>query len=276
MKRRQFTPHYFLKNLFVIIFLLSFCMLFALNSCSNEKTAEQKWISIFNGKDLTGWKIKITGHELNNNYLNTFQVRDGKLIVSYDKYESFNGEFGHIFYDKKFSNYIMRIEYRFIGDQVPGGPGWAYRNSGIMFHCQSPESMLKDQDFPVSVEAQLLGGNGTDERSTANVCTPGTHFVMDGQLITDHCVSSRSKTFHGDQWVTMELEVHGNTAIKHRVNGESVMEYEKPQLDENDEDAQKLIQQGQAIMLSEGFISLQAESHPMEYRKVEILELKGN
>jgi len=262
-----------LKQLVTPILIMGMFTSLCLYSCSAEKKVEQKWVSLFNGKDLTGWKIKISGSELNDNYKNTFQVKDGNLVVSYDEYETFNGEFGHIYYDKKFSSYRMRVEYRFLGEQVPGGPGWAFRNSGIMFHCQSPESIGKDQDFPVSIEAQILGGNGTDERPTANVCTPGTHFSMEGHLITDHCTNSNSKTYHGDQWITMEIEVTGNGPIKHWVNGELVMEYDKPQLDENDEDAQKLIANGQNIMLSEGYISLQAESHPMEYRKVEILEL---
>ena len=130
---------------------------------------------------------------------------------------TFEGKFGHIFYKDKFSHYILRVEYRFVGDQTPGGPGWAFRNSGIMIHSQSPESMTRGQRFPVSVEVQLLGGNGRDERSTGNVCTPGTHIVMDGELVTRHCIRSRSKTYHGDQWVTMEVEVHGNSIIKHIV-----------------------------------------------------------
>ena len=199
-----------------------------------ESPINGRWISLFNGKDLDGWTVKIAGYELNDNYGNTFRVENGILKVSYDQYAKFDGKFGHLFYKEKFSHYKLRVEYRFVGDQTPGGPGWAFRNSGIMLHCQPPQSMTTDQDFPVSIEAQLLGGNGRDERSTGNVCTPGTHIVMDGKLVTRHCNSSRSKTYHGDQWVTMEVEVHGNSTIKHIVNGETVLEYEKPQLDEND------------------------------------------
>ena len=238
-----------------------------------DKTGKSRWINLFNGKDLKGWKVKIAGYKLNENYGNTFRVEDGILKVCYDKYEKFDGKFGHLFYKDKFSHYILRLEYRFVGEQTPGGPGWAFRNSGIMMHCQPPESMRKEQSFPVSVEVQLLGGDGKNERSTGNVCTPGTHIVMDGKLVTQHCISSRSKTYHGDQWVKMEVEVHGNGIIKHKVNGEVVLEYEKPQLDEKDADAQKLIKDG-GKMLREGYISLQAESHPVEFRKVQILPLK--
>jgi len=231
------------------------------------------WISLFNGKDLEGWKVKIAGHELNDNYKNTFRVENGILKVSYDQYDKFDGKFGHLFYKDKFSHYILRVEYRFVGDQTPGAPGWAFRNNGIMVHCQSPETMTKDQSFPVSIEVQLLGGDGKNERSTGNLCTPGTHVVMDGKLITPHVIGSRSKTYHGDQWVTITVEVRGNSTIKHIMNGETVLEYQKPQLDENDPDAKKLIKNGDK-MLHEGYIALQAESHPTEFRKVEMLPLQ--
>ena len=159
------------------------------------------------------------------------------LKVSYDKYSKFDGKFGHLFYKTPFSNYRLRVEYRFVGEQCPGGPGWAIRNSGAMIHGQTPESMRKDQDFPVSIEVQFLGGNGRNKRPTANVCTPGTNIVMGGKLITEHCTDSTSKTYHGDQWVTVEVEAHGNGVIKHIVNGQTVLEYEKPQLDPSDADA---------------------------------------
>jgi hypothetical protein len=248
----------------VIVFLLS-------ASCAVKQ--EDRWVSLFNGKNLEGWRVKIAGHELDENYGNTFRVENGLLKVSYDQYGAFNGEFGHLFYKDRFSHYILRVEYRFVGEQVAGGPDWALRNSGVMLHCQSPESMAKEQSFPVSIEAQFLGGNGTDERPTGNLCTPGTHVVMAGELVTQHCINSRSKTYHGDQWVTMQVEVQGDSLIKHLVNGEFVLEYEKPQLDESDPDAQKLLVNGEKS-LREGYIALQAESHPIEFRKVEIRILK--
>jgi hypothetical protein len=238
-----------------------------------EDTAESQWISLFNGKDLTGWTPKITGYALGENYGNTFRVEDGVLKVRYDQYEKFDGKFGHLFYKTPFSCYRLRLQYRFVGEQTPGGPGWALRNSGIMLHCQSPESMRKDQDFPVSIEAQLLGGNGKDKRSTGNMCSPGTHIVMNDRLITQHCVNSQSETYHGDQWVTMEVEVHGAGVIKHIVNGQTVLEYQEPQLDEGDADAKKLIANGDKT-LREGYISLQGESHPCEFRQIEILPLE--
>ncbi|RJP26599.1 MAG: DUF1080 domain-containing protein [Candidatus Omnitrophota bacterium] len=254
--------------------LFVFCLVFmGILTCANEK--EEGWISLFNGKDMDGWVPKITGCDLNDNYKNTFRVEDGVLKVCYDQYEKFSGNFGHLFYMKKFSHYRLRVEYRFVGEQTPGGPSWAFRNSGMMLHCQAPESMRKDQEFPVSIEAQLLGGGGTGTRTTNNLCTPGTNVVMDGKLITQHCTNSQSKTYHGDQWVTAEVEVHGDGIVKHFVNGELVMEYEQPQYDERDADGLKLINENNGEKkLAEGYISLQAESHPCEFRNVEILPLK--
>ena len=238
-----------------------------------DKAPQEKWIQLFNGKDLTGWKVKITGHELGDNHGNTFRVEDGVLKVCYDKYEKFDGKFGHLFCNKEFSNYRLRVEYRFTGEQVPGGPGWAFRNSGIMIHGQSPESMKKDQKFPVSIEVQLLGGRGSGKRTTGNLCTPGTNVVMDGKLITRHVINSSSETYHGDQWVKAEVEVRGNT-IKHLVEGKVVLAYSDPQLDEKDGDAKELIKAGKKKMLTGGSISVQSESHPVEFRKIELLELK--
>ncbi len=246
------------------------CALMAALAIGAEDTEEQgEWIQLFNGKNLDGWKIKITGYDLDDNYGDTFRVEDGVMKVCYDQYEKFDGKFGHIFYEKPFSNYIIRVEYRFVGEQAPGGPGWAFRNSGIMLHGQPPETMRKDQSFPVSVELQLLGGGGSGERSTGNVCTPGTHVVIDGKLVKRHCINSTSKTYHGDQWVTLEVEVHGNKVTKSILEGETVFEYSQPQLDEKDADARKLIKDGDK-MLYGGSISLQAESHPCEFRKVEL------
>jgi hypothetical protein len=231
-----------------------------------------EWISLFNGKDLEGWTPKIKGYPAGENYADTFRVEDGLLKVAYDKYPKFDGKFGHLVSKRKYSHYRLRVEYRFVGDQCPGGPGWALRNSGAMIHGQSAESMRKDQEFPVSIEVQFLGGNGKDARPTANVCSPGTHIVMGGKLIKTHCIDSKSKTYHGDQWVTVEVEVHGKGAIRHLVDGQPVLEYEQPQYDDTDADARTLMQGGDPL-IGEGTISLQAESHPIEFRKVELLPL---
>lgn len=259
------------KTSWIIAILL--LLLITANIASGEdKANSSRWIQLFNGKDLSDWKVKIKGYQLGDNFGDTFRVEDGLLKVVYDKYDKFDRKFGHIFYKENFSNYRLRVEYRFVGEQAPNGPGWAIRNSGVMVHGQSPESMRKDQDFPVSIEVQLLGGNGSDRRTTSNLCTPGTNVVMDGKLITRHCISSKSKTYHGEQWVTAEIEVRGAKLIKHIIDGQTVLSYSKPQLDERDADARKLLEDHPKL-LSGGSISLQSESHPIEFRKVELMKL---
>lgn len=238
--------------------------------------AEGEWVQLFNGKDLKGWTPKIRTYELGDNYADTFRVEDGAIKVSYDKYDGpFAERFGHLFFEKPFSHYLLRIEYRFVGEQAKEGPGWALRNSGVMIHGQTPETILKDQKFPVSLEAQFLGGDGEHERHTGSVCTPGTNIVYKGKFHTDHCTLSSSKTFHGDQWVTCEIEAHGHGLIKHKINGETVIEYEQPTLDEKDPDGKRLLEAGSPLKIEGGTISLQSESHPVEFRKVEIMELKA-
>lgn len=242
-------------------------------SCTAPKPKDEGWIQLFNGKDLNDWNIKITGFPLNENFGNTFRVEDSLLKVRYDQYTKFDKHFGHIFFKHPYSHYKIRVEYRFVGEQAPEGPGWAFRNSGIMIHGQSAESMEQDQDFPVSVEIQLLGGNGKDERSTLNVCTPGTNIVLNDSLWTQHCTNSTSKTYPGDQWVTVEVEVQGDSIVRHLIDGQTVLEYTKPQLDERDRNYAKLLPPDGNKLLKKGSISLQAESHPVDFRKVELLNL---
>ena len=252
--------------------LIPFLLMISFGSFAQKKTSG-KWIKLFNGKDLKNWKIKIKDHPLNENFGNTFRVENGVMKVSYDQYDEFKEQYGHIFYDKPFSSYLIVVEYRFTGDQVKGGPGWAYRNSGIMLHGQSPESMALNQDFPISLEAQLLSGNGRDERQTGNLCTPGTNVVMNGKLFTPHCINSNSKTYAGDQWVRAEVLVLGDSIIKHIIQGDTVLTYEKPQYDGRDPWVKKLgLPDGGLI--KEGYISLQSESHPCEFRKVELFNLE--
>lgn len=242
-------------------------------SQADEPLPKNEWVQLFNGKNLEGWTPKIRGYELGDNFGNTFRVEDGLMKVGYESYDKFDKRFGHIFYKQPFSNYRFRVEYRFVGEQCVGGEGWATRNSGVMVHGEDPKGMSKDQDFPVSIEVQLLGGKGTGSRPTANLCTPGTDVVMYGKLFRKHCINSTSETYHGDQWVTAEIEVRGNDVIKHIVAGKVVLEYTQPQLDDRDEHSKELIAAAGKKMLSGGTISLQSESHPVEFRKVEIMLL---
>lgn len=240
---------------------------------SAAQKSQKGWQQLFNGKDLKDWDIKITGHQLNDNNGNTFSVKDGKLTVSYDGYKAFDEQYGHIFHKKKFSAYLLVMEYRFVGEQVNGGPGWAYRNSGAMIHSQSAKSMGVGQDFPISIEVQLLGGNGKGKRSTANLCTPGTNVVMKDKLVTAHCVESTSKTYDMDIWVRAEVLVLGDSIVKHIVERDTVLTYEKPQIGGGNVSNYDPALKKNGQLLSEGYIALQSESHPIEYRKVELFDL---
>ena len=240
-----------------------------------QSNKQEDWKSLFNGKDLTGWTPKIRHHAAGVNFANTFRVEDGKIVVRYDEYDKFDERFGHLFYEKPFGYYRIRLEYRFVGEQVKEGPGWAWRNSGIMLHGQTPQSMGIDQDFPVSIEVQFLGGNGKDKRSTCNLCTPGTHVEMDGKLFTPHCINSKSETYHGDQWVKAEVWVLGDSLVRHMVNGQEVMIYQKPQIGGGSVNGQETKWGTPGLMLQKGTISLQSESHPVEFKNIELLELEG-
>ncbi|MDA0283197.1 MAG: DUF1080 domain-containing protein [Planctomycetota bacterium] len=254
--------------------LIAFSMMLVSASSMADEEKAGEWVQLFNGKNLDGWIPKIRHHNSGENFGNTFRVKDGILQVGYDGYEKFDEQFGHLFYKESFSHYRLRVEYRFVGEQATGGPGWAFRNSGLMLHGQKAETMGVDQDFPASIEVQLLGGDGRKDRTTGNLCTPYTHVVMDGKLVKRHCTSAKSKTYHGDQWVTCEVEVLGNDVIRHLYEGQVVLEYNSPQLDDSSEVGKKLIAAQGGAMLSSGTISLQSESHPCEFRKVELLILK--
>ena len=249
--------------------------LLALPLAAQRKPDEKEWIQLFNGKNLDGWLVKISGYDLNDNYGNTFRVEDGLLKVSYDQYQKFDNKFGHIFYKDKFSHYILGVEYRFVGQQAPDAPAWAFRNNGAMIHSQSPQSMQKDQDFPISIEVQLLGGSGSGERSTANLCTPGTNVVMDGRLVTRHCVNSSSKTYNGDQWVRVEVMVLGSSVIRHMVDGQTVLCYEMPQIGGGAVNHYDPNVKQDGELLRGGYIAFQGESAPTEFRKIELLNLEG-
>jgi hypothetical protein len=260
--------------------VLSLSIHFVSVATAQKMESPEEWIQLFNGKDLKGWDIKITGHDLNENFGNTFRVEDGILKVGYDQYDQFHDQFGHLYYDRPFSHYRIRVEYRFVGEQLKGGASWNVRNSGVMLHSQSAGSLTKEQAFPVSLEMQLLGGLGNGPRTTANLCTPGTYVEINGKVTMEHCISSTSKTYDGDQWVTAEALVLGDSVIYHLVGKDTVLTYRHPKIGETEGQFKKMFLQGewQSKMgdpLKEGYVALQAESHPIHFRKVELLNLKG-
>ena len=248
----------------------------AVTSAKNDPDRKE-WLQLFNGRDLDDWSIKFAHHDLGENFNDTFRVEDRLLKVRYDKWTTFNGEFGHIFYKQPFSYYLLAAEYRFVGEQLPAAKlAWALRNNGLMLHAPDPKTMLKDQDFPISIEVQLLGGMSDGKpRSTANLCTPGTNVVMNGKLFTPHCTNSTSKTYDGDQWVRVEVLVHGDELVRHMIDGQTVLEYTKPQIGGGNASPTDPAVKVDGTPLTGGYIALQAETAPTDFRKVELLNLEG-
>ena len=257
-----------------LVLIFSSCQSGNTGAQTKSESYEIEWIDLFNGQDLDHWIPKISKHDVGENYQNTFQVQDGYLTVNYDGYDSFDEQFGHLFYDKPYSAYYLAIEYRFIGEQAPDGPGWAWRNSGAMLHGQDPHTMLRDQDFPISIEAQLLGGPEEGDRTTSNLCTPGTNVVMDGELFTPHCVNSSSQTYRGDQWVRATFLVLKDSLIQHYIGGEVVLEYSQPQIGGGNVSPVDSSVKQDGKLLTGGYLSFQSESHPIQFRKIALVDLE--
>jgi hypothetical protein len=231
------------------------------------------WISLFNGRNLDGWTAKIAGLEAGDNYRNTFRVENGLLQVSYQQYDKFGDRFGSLFYNSKFSHYWIRAEYRFVGALSPGAPSWAYKNSGLQLQGQSPQSMGKDQQFPVSVEFDIVGGRFIGSRPTGDVCHYGTQVLLHGARLQELCSKVGDITIRDDRWVTVLAEVDGDKRVRQIVNGELVVEYTDLTLDESNPDARRLLASGASKALTSGYISIQSNGHPIEFRRIEVLPL---
>ena len=253
--------------------IIAVCIVITSLSC-NSGNQDDQWRTLFNGRNLDGWIPKITHHKLGDNYAKTFRVEDGKLVVSYDDYEEFNNRFGHLYYQEPFSSYHLKFEYKFTNQWMEEAPSYANRNSGIMFHAQDPKSIGLEQDWPIAVEYQILAEQEEGEpRPTANVCTPGTEIMYEGRTYTDHCLNSSSQTYKLDQWIKGELIVRSDSLITHIINGDTVLQYSKPQIGggvvENFDPAAKV--DGKA--LKSGYIALQSEGHGIEFKNIKIKEL---
>lgn len=263
-----------MRNYFA--FLVIIVSLFGCAHKATKTTAatEPGWTSLFNGKDIKDWNVKIHHHEYNENFGNTFRVEDGMIKVRYDQYKDFNEQFGHLFYKTPFSYYHLKFEYRFVGQWVKTAPEYTLLNSGVMFHSQDPKTILKEQDWPISIEMQLLGGVKEGEsRPTGNMCSPGTDVVYKGRISPDHCINSSSKTYYGDQWVKGELIVLGDSLITHIINGDTVLQYSKPQIGGGVANRYDPAQKQDGKLLSSGFIALQSEGQEIDFRNIVIKEL---
>jgi len=239
-------------------------------------TAAEKWVSLFDGRSLEGWTPKILGLPLGEDPWSTFRARDGAIVVSYDRYgDAFKNRFGHLFYRTPFSAYRLRLEYRFVGTWPADTPDWAKGNSGVMVHAQPPQTMGVGQPFPVSLEAQFLGVVPGQTRTTGNLCTPGLHVEMGGKLITQHCNNATAPAAPFGEWVKAEVEVSKTGHVVHRIDGRDVIAYDAPQYDPADATAKPLIEAaGGKLAVAGGYIALQSEGSPVEFRRIEILELR--
>jgi hypothetical protein len=252
-------------------------LLLWLLSCTTHRksTSQSEWIPLFNGRDLTNWTVKIHHHNTGVNFGNTFRAEDGMIKVRYDQYGDFNDQFAHLYYDQPFSHFHLKLEYRFTGTFQRGGPGYAVLNSGVMFHSQDPRTILKEQDWPISVEMQFLAGLVDGKpRPTGNMCSPGTDIVYQGKVFDDHCLSSSSKTYPPGEWVRAELIVLGDSLIKHIINGDTVLQYSKPTIGGGAAHRYDpaLWQPGKP--LTSGFIALQSEGQPIDFRNIQLRNLK--
>ena len=259
--------------------LISYCFLaatflFVSFSLKPKEKNKDGWISLFNGKNLDGWIVKIHHHEVGDNYANTFRVVDGKIQVNYDDYKEFNNRYGHLFYKTPFSSYHLKFEYRFTDQWMKDAPSYTYRNSGIMFHSQDPKTILKEQDWPISVEYQILADAGDGQpRPTGNMCSPGTEVFFKGKMDPNHCINSSSKTYNWDEWVSGELIVYRDSLITHIVNGEIVLEYTKPQIGGGVVNGFDPALKIDKKPLTEGYIGLQAEGQGIEFKEIMIKKL---
>lgn len=261
-----------MKN-WIYTFLLASVLL--MNNCTEAADETEEWIHLFNGENLDGWDIKIAGYELNENPFNTFRVEDGMLRVSYEDYERWNGELGHIYYQEPYSHYHIVVEYRFIGGQVTDGPDWGFRNNGIMMHSQSAESVTLNQLLPISIEMQLLGGDGENDRTNGNLYAPGTQVKINGVLQEEDWIASNSRTYHGDDWIRAEAIVLGDSLVQHILDGEVVLEYTDVTMGGEGPDYYDPNVKRYGEPLGSGHIAFQAETHPTDFRLVKILPLKG-
>jgi hypothetical protein len=258
-------------NRFGYVFLL--IILSCQPKTSHKESGE--WIDLFNGKDLTDWTVKIHHHEVGVNFGNTFRVEDGMIKVRYDQYGDFNDQFGHLYYNKPFSNFHLKLEYHFTGEFQRGGPDYALLNSGVMFHSQDPRSILKEQNWPISIEFQFLAGLGDGKpRPTGNMCSPGTDIVYQGEVYAGHCLNSTSKTYSKDEWVQAELIVLGDSLVTHIINGDTVLQYSKPTMGGGVANRYDSLLWKPGMPLKSGYIALQSEGQPIDFRNVKIKELK--
>ncbi len=107
------------------------------------------------------------------------------------------------------------------------------------------------------------------------MCSPGTQVFINGTMVKGHCLNSKSETYAGDRWVRVEVEVRGGEHLTHKVEGQTVLEYDKPTIGGGEVNRFDPAVKVDGTLLTEGYIAIQGESHPTEFRKIELLNLSG-
>ena len=224
-----------MKNLSLI--LLCFLII---TSCQSQST-----ISLFNGKDLTGWHIDVPEMDKDPKARNPFIIRNGMLV-------SLGTPGGHIITDAIYQDYRLDIEYRFAGK-----PG----NCGALVHASTPRSLY--DMFPKSIEVQMMHENAGDfwcivqDIETDNMLErrgPKEEWgITEGKKRRILNLTDGSEKPVGE-WNTMKIECLGDK-IKAWVNGD-------------------LVNFGYNATVSSGQVALQAEGSEVEFRKVELTPIK--
>lgn len=226
------------------------------------------WVNLFNGKDLTGWVPLIHKHKVGENVYDTFRADSVNKVIKvlYDKYPNleFGGRCGNLYYNRRLTNYRIKVTYRFQEPLVKNPVGWSKNNSGLMIFGIDPATVTGDPEFPPLIEIQLLGspsqpgGGGT---TSPNYCEPGG---MTMQQHTGGCGNNGTgKTPNpAAQWTTVEADVHvtGQTKIyQHPDTTNAVLTMSGPRY--------------QNAAVTGGYIALQSEGQPIEYKDILLKEL---
>lgn len=226
--------------------------------------ASDGWVKIFNGQDLTGWSPLIHKSAYKQDPYNTFRADPVNHVikVTYEDYPNgFEDRCGLLYYDKLLTNYRVRVTYRFLEPQAPGPVSWGKNNTGLMIFGIDPAKVTGDPEFPPLIEIQLLGANSTGGNTTPNMCVPGG---MTMKKSTAECGNNHTGVAPppAAEWVTVEAEVHvkGDTKVFQYPNKTTpVITMSGP------------VYQGKDVV--NGYLSLQSESQPLEYKDIELMEL---
>ena len=219
--------------------------LFALVSLLETQSAEtkptSKKVSLFHGKDLTGWHVDIPHLDEHPDAKGSFIVRDGMLV-------SLGEPNGHLISDAIYENYRLEVEYRFASK-----PG----NCGVLVHASTPRELYGM--FPKSIEVQMnhthagdfwcIGEDITVPDMIQRRGPQETWGVTEGKARRILNLTDGSEKPAGE-WNAMDIECVGD-AVKVWVNGD-------------------LVNHGNRCTASKGQIALQAEGSEVEFRKLEL------